>query len=133
MQRSSIPVMRLPARPYPVPEDFFRQEMWSAVTAMDRPAIIFLLPSDATLDSSAIDYLLRCSTSATAYDAEVAIVTASPEHRVLLELTRLSQVLPSFCSVVQAIDYLENSGRNGARFAEGPYSFNAGDQINVAA
>jgi hypothetical protein len=76
---------------------------------MLRPAIIFDLPPTTKLDSRAIDFLIECARDAVAHDAAVALSAASPEHQVLLDVTRISTVLPAFRSVEEATAYLEQS------------------------
>jgi anti-anti-sigma regulatory factor len=122
MNRSSIPVKRLPERPTSLRANAFRQEVRHTITAMLRPAIIFDLPANAKLDGPAIDFLIRCAHDAAAHDAEVALAAPSPEHQVLLEVTRLSRVLPAFRSIEEATAYLEKGAKPAAaeKFAPSP-------------
>ena len=76
---------------------------------MPHPAIIFELPPTIKLDGPTIDFLIKCVRDAVAYDAEVAVVAASPEHQLLLELTRLASVLPAFRSVEEATAFIDKS------------------------
>lgn len=108
---SSIPVKRLPEKPSSLRGNAFRREVRHAITTMLRPAIIFDLPATAKLDGHAIDFLIRCAHDAAAHDAEVALSAASPEHQVLLDVTRLSGLLPAFRSIEEATAYLEKSGK----------------------
>jgi hypothetical protein len=87
---------------------------------MLRPAIIFDLPPTARLDGAAIDFLIRCAREAAAHDAEVAVVAPSSEHRVLLDVTRISCVLPAFRSIEEATAYLEKPGKptDAEKFAD---------------
>lgn len=76
---------------------------------MLRPAVIFAVEPTAQLDSSAIDFLIRCARDAVAHDAAVALAVASPVHQLLLDVTRISHVVPAFRSIEEASAYLEAS------------------------
>ena len=104
---TNIPVKQLSQGSAAIADSFLR-EVRDTVRAMLRPAMIFELPAGARLDSFAIDFLIRAASEAATYDAEIAIVATSPEHRLLLDVTRFSNVLPVFRSLEEALAHLEN-------------------------
>ncbi|MGA8149641.1 MAG: STAS domain-containing protein [Terriglobales bacterium] len=117
----SIPVKRFPEKPNSLRRNAFRRELRHAISAMLRPAVIFDLPPTTKLDGPAIDFLIQCALAAAAHDAEIAVAAASPEHRVLLEVTRLSCLLPAFRSIEEAIAHLEKFGKPAAeKFSQSP-------------
>jgi len=87
------------------------EKVREAVRAMLRPAIILELPATTRLDSLAIDFVIRSAAEAATYDAEVALVATSQEHRLLLDVTRFSSVLPVFGSAAEAVAHLERELR----------------------
>jgi hypothetical protein len=107
----SIPVKRLPTSLARLHEDALRREVREAIASMSRPAIIFNLPPTAKLNASGIDFVIRCCRDAAEYDADVAVVAANPEHRILLEVIQLTRVVPAFWTVEEAAAYLSNSNR----------------------
>ncbi len=104
---TKIPVKQLSQGSAAIADSFLR-EVRDTVRAMLRPAMILELPAGARLDSFAIDFLIRAASEAATYDAEIAIVATSPEHRLLLDVTRFSNVLPVFRSLEEALAHLEN-------------------------
>jgi anti-anti-sigma regulatory factor len=106
MQEIIIPVMQLP-QGNAAGADSFLLEVRHTVRSMLRPAVILEVPANARLDSFAIDFVIRSASEAATYDAEIALVATSPEHRLLLDVTRFSNVLPVFSSVEEAVAHLE--------------------------
>jgi anti-anti-sigma regulatory factor len=111
IEKSSIPVKRLPASLTRLRQDSFRKEVRQAITSMPRPAIILDLSATVKLDATGIGFVIRCARDAAEYDAEVAIVASNPEHRVLFEVIQLTRVVPAFCTVEEAADYLGKSDK----------------------
>jgi len=85
----------------------FRHEVEKIVCQMLRPAIVFQLQAATRLDAERLDFLIRCARLAADHDAEVAIAAPNAQHQVVLEVTRLSSVLPTFGSVEEATTYLD--------------------------
>ncbi len=110
MPETMISVKRIPQSNAPGADSFFL-EVREAVRAMLRPAIILELPATTRLDSLAIDFVIRSAAEAATYDAEVALVATSQEHRLLLDVTRFSSVLPVFGSAAEAVAHLERELR----------------------
>jgi len=107
MSPSGAAVKQLPEKLNPARCRAFRHEVEKSVSAMLRPAIIFQLPASARLDAARLDFLIRCARVAAEHDAEVAIAAPNAQHQVVLEVTRLSSVLPTFVSVEEATAYLD--------------------------
>jgi hypothetical protein len=76
---------------------------------MLRPAIVLDLPPAFQLNSKALDFLLGCAREVAGHDAEVALAATNTDHRVVLELTRISSVLPTFSSIREAVAYMEKA------------------------
>ncbi len=112
MPDESVTVKRLPQSLLFLRDDVFRRELRQAISATSRPAIIFDLPAAVRLDGPVIECLIRYAHEAVEHDAEVALVVANPEHRVLLEVTRLSRVLPVFGSTEEAVAFLGRSRKS---------------------
>ena len=98
---------QLPEKLNPVRCRAFRHDVAKAMAEMIRPAIIFQVPPSARLDAPHLDFLIHCARVAADHDAEVAIAAPNGEHQVLLEVTRLSSVVPTFPSVEKAAAYLD--------------------------
>jgi len=115
MEGSQIPVKRLPDRLAGGRGlTSFQRDVRLAIEAMQRPAIVFDLPAAATLDSDAIDFLIWCALDAVGRDAQVALAAANAEHRTVLEMTRLSSIMPTFPSIDEAVLHLQKTGCHSA-------------------
>ena len=106
-------VKQLPEASVPQRERAFRKEVCRAIASMLRPAIIFDLPPQLTLDGPAIDFLIRCVRDAAEHDAQVILVAANPEHQVLLEVTRLDCLLSVFPTIDEAVSHLKKCSEAG--------------------
>ena len=100
---SEVVVVRVPERPDGRVGRAFRRGLRRTVAQMLRPAVVLELPLTFQLDNGALDFLLGCAREAAGHDAEVAIAATSAHHRVVLELTRISSVLPTFSSIEEAV------------------------------
>lgn len=87
----------------------FRRRLRRTVTQMLRPAVVLDLPPAFQLDNEALDFLLGCAREAAGHDAEVALAAPNAHHRVVLELTRISSVLPTFSSIPDAVAYMNKT------------------------
>ena len=79
-----------------------RKGFLAALRISGRPVMVDL--SDcSTLNHDDIDLLLDCVAHATGRDTELLLVAGSRGNRVLLEVTRISTVVPVFNSVEEAV------------------------------
>jgi hypothetical protein len=65
-----------------------------------------------TLDHEDIDLLLECVAQAAGRDTKVLFVAGSRVNRVLLEVTRISSIVPVFNSVKEALAYPQIAAEN---------------------
>ena len=68
-----------------------------------RSSLILDCSGCSTLNHEDIGLLLECLAQVTGRDTEVLLVAGSPVNRVLLEVTRISSVVPVFNSVAEAL------------------------------
>lgn len=79
------------------------------------------------LNHEDIDLLLECVAQVAGRDVEVLFAAGSRANRVLLEVTRISSLVPVFDSVQEAQDHLQmaaegNAGDQHATQSQGPWS-----------
>ena len=106
---SEAVVARVPERPEGRVGRWFRRRLRRTVTQMLRPAVVLDLPAAFQLDNEALDFLLGCAREAAGHDAEVVLAAPNANHRVVLELTRISSVLPTFSSIQEAVAYMDKA------------------------
>ena len=81
-----------------------RRDLLSALRVSGSPVIVNF--SDCgTLNHEDIDLLLECVGQAAGRDTKVLFVAGSRANRVLLEVTRISSLVPVFESVKEALAY----------------------------
>ncbi|MGD0569206.1 MAG: hypothetical protein ABSA78_12435 [Candidatus Sulfotelmatobacter sp.] len=81
-----------------------RKDLLIALRSSGSPVIVDF--SDCrTLNSEDIDLLLECVAQAAGRAAKVLFVAGSRVNRVLLEVTRISSLVPIFNSVEEALAY----------------------------
>jgi hypothetical protein len=81
-----------------------RKDLLNALRISGSPVIVDF--SDCgTLNHEDIDLLLECAAQATGRDTQVLFVAGSRVNRVLLEVTRISSLVPVFNSVKEALAY----------------------------
>jgi hypothetical protein len=79
-----------------------RNELLSALRLSESPVILDLSGCH-TLNHQDIDLLLECVAQVAGRDTEVRFVAGSSENRVLLEVTRISSLVPVFSSLPEAL------------------------------
>jgi hypothetical protein len=79
-----------------------RKSMLAALRIAQSPVIIDLSPCPA-LHPEDIELLLACIAQVTGRDTELFFVAGSPVIRVLLDLTRISTLVPVFDTVQEAL------------------------------
>jgi hypothetical protein len=67
-----------------------------------------------TLNHDDIDLLLECVAQVAGRDAQVSFVAGTRTNRVLLEVTRISSLVPVFNSVVEALAHTQIAAENAA-------------------
>ncbi len=79
-----------------------RKELLKALRVSGAPVIVDLSGS-STLNHEDIDLLLECTAQVVARDTQVRLVADSRVNRMLLEVTRISSLVPIFNSVEEAL------------------------------
>ncbi len=81
-----------------------RKELLSALRASGSPVIVDF-SNCQSLNHEDIDLLLECVAQVVGRDMEVFFVAGSRVNRVLLEVTRISSLVPVFDSLKEALAY----------------------------
>jgi hypothetical protein len=81
-----------------------RKDLLIALRASGSPVIVDF-SSCGTLNHEDIDLLLECVAQAAGRDTKVLFVAGTRVNRVLLEVTRISSLVPVFNSVREALAY----------------------------
>jgi hypothetical protein len=88
-----------------------RKDLLSALRISGSPVIVDLSGCH-TLNHEDIDLLLECAAQVAGRDTQVLFVAGSRVNRVLLEVTRISSVVPVFNSIKEALAYPQIAGEN---------------------
>ena len=105
--------------PFPCTSSFadrraLRRDLLSALRVSGSPVIVDF--SDCrSLNHEDIDLLLECVAQATGRDTKVLFVAGSRANRVLLEVTRISSLVPVFDSLQEALAYPQVRAGDEAR------------------
>ncbi len=102
--------------PFPCGSDFadrrgLRKDLLVALRVSGSPVIVDF-SSCGTLGHADIDLLLECVAQAAGRDTKVLFVAGSRVNRVLLEVTRISSLVPVFNSVREALAYPQIAAEN---------------------
>jgi hypothetical protein len=105
--------------PFPCGSDFpdrrgLRKDLLIALRVSGSPVIVDF-SSCGTLNHEDIDLLLECVAQAAGRDTKVLFVAGSRVNRVLLEVTRISSLVPVFNSVREALAYPQIAAENDAK------------------
>jgi len=105
--------------PFPCGSSFadrrgLRKDLLIALRVSGSPVIVDL-SSCGTLGHEDIDLLLECVAQAAGRDTKVLFVAGSRVNRVLLEVTRISSLVPVFNSVREALAYPQIAAENDAK------------------
>ena len=79
-----------------------QKDLRNALCVSESPVIVDLT-GHLTLDHEDIDLLLDCAAQEVGRDTRLLLVAGSPVVRVLLEVTRISSLVPVFDSVEEAL------------------------------
>jgi hypothetical protein len=90
-----------------------RNELLSALSVSGSPVIVDF-SACRTLNHDDIDLLLECVAQVAGRDTQVLFVAGSRVNRVLLEVTRISSLVPVFNSVKEALAYPRIAPENDA-------------------
>jgi hypothetical protein len=106
--------------PFPCGSSFadrrgLRKDLLIALRVSGSPVIVDL-SSCGTLRHEDIDLLLECVAQAAGREAKVLFVAGSRVNRVLLEVTRISSLVPVFNSVDEALAYPRMAAENDAEY-----------------
>jgi hypothetical protein len=104
--------------PFPCGSSFadrrgLRKDLLTALRVSGSPVIVDL-SSCVTLGHEDIDLLLECVAQAAGRETKVLFVAGSRVNRVLLEVTRISSLVPVFNSVREALAYPQIAAGNDA-------------------
>jgi hypothetical protein len=90
-----------------------RKELLKALRVSGSPVIVDF-SGCRTLNHEDIDLLLECVAEVAGRDTQVLFVAGSRVNRVLLEVTRISSLVPVFNSVKEALAYPQIAAENDA-------------------
>jgi hypothetical protein len=104
--------------PFPCASSFadrraLRRDLLSALRISGSPVIVDFSECQ-TLNHEDIDLLLECVGQAAGRDTKVLFVAGTRANRVLLEVTRISSLVPVFDSVKEALAYPRVESENSA-------------------
>jgi hypothetical protein len=104
--------------PFPCGSNFadrrgLRKDLLIALRVSGSPVIVDF-SSCSTLNHADIDLLLECVAQAAGRETKVLFVAGSRVNRVLLEVTRISSLVPVFNSVREALAYPQIAAENDA-------------------
>jgi hypothetical protein len=104
--------------PFPCGSSFadrrgLRKDLLIALRVSGSPVIVDF-SSCGTLNHADIDLLLECVAQAAGRETKVLFVAGSRANRVLLEVTRISSLVPVFNSVREALAYPQLAAENDA-------------------
>ena len=88
-----------------------RRGLLIALRVSGSPVIVDL-SNCRMLNHEDIDLLLECTALAAGRDSKVLFVAGTRVNRVLLEVTRISSLVPVFNSVTEALAYPRSTGEN---------------------
>ena len=100
-----------PCAPNSSASRMLRRQVRSALRASELPIIIDLSHC-STLNREDVDLLLDCVAQGAGRDTQILLVAASNATQVLLEVTRISSLIPIFNSVEEALAYTKTVAPN---------------------
>ncbi len=102
-----------------------RKDLLNALRVSGSPVIVDL-SGFSTLNHEDIDLLLDCVAQVVGRDTQVLFVAGSRVNRVLLEVTRISSLVPVFNSVEEALAYPQIAAERRRRSTCEPISKSLG-------
>jgi anti-anti-sigma factor len=74
----------------------------------DRPCVVFDFSETRTIDSAAVDMLLRCMEEALKRNGDVKLAAVGPEVALILEMTKVSRLFETFDNLPDAVESFHN-------------------------
>jgi hypothetical protein len=108
-------ILSFPDPPIPAARRRLQRELINALTTSESP-VILNLAGRRTLDHDDVDLLLDCVAQAAGRDTQIFIVAGSRALRVLLEVIRISALVPVFNSIEEALS--DSANATDSSFAE---------------
>lgn len=104
MKLETLPMVKqFPDCPSSVECRAFLRDLEEGLAQLDRPQVVFDLSRIQRLNAVGIDLLLKCVIAVANRDGELKLAAPSPETALVLELTQVDSVLPSFPTVDEAM------------------------------
>ena|ERR1700691_6145823 len=104
-------ILPFPCAPTSAGRRALRKDLLSALRISGSPVIVDL-SGCPTLNHEDIDLLLECIAQVAGRDTELLMVAGTRGNRVLLEVTRISSLVPVFNSVKEALAYPQNAAED---------------------
>jgi hypothetical protein len=82
---------------------------------LSRSPVIVDASGCCSLNHEDIDLLLSCAAQVAGRDTQLLLVAGSLANQVLLEVTRISSLVPVFTSLAEALAYLQMTPENDAK------------------
>ena len=102
MKKTAATIVRFPCASTSTSRRALRNEFLNAIRVSETPLVIDF-SGCSTLNHKDIDLLLECAARVVGRDREVRFAAGSRVIRVLLEVTRISLIVPVFDSVDEAL------------------------------
>lgn len=113
MKASAGTVLPFPCASRSAGRRALRKELLRALRASGSPVIVDF--SDCgTLNHEDIDLMLKCAAQVAGRDTQLLFVSGSRATRVLLDVTRVSSLVPVFNSVTEALAYPQTGAASDA-------------------
>lgn len=104
MNPSAPLILHLPCGSSFIRRYAFRKDLLRGLRRSELPVVV-VVSGRQTLDCADINLLLDCVAQAAGQDTELLMVAGSAVIRILLDVTRVSSLVPVFESTAQAIAY----------------------------
>jgi hypothetical protein len=104
-------ILPFPCAPTSAGRRALRKDLLNALRVSGSPVIVDL-SGCPTLNHEDIDLLLECIAQVAGRDTQLLVVAGTRGNRVLLEVTRISSLVPVFNSVKEALAYPQNAAEN---------------------
>lgn len=108
-------VLPFPCAASPAGRRALRKGLLSALRGSQAPVIVDF-SACRTLNHRDIDLLLECVAQAAGRDPQVFLVAGSTVNRLVLQVTRISSLVPVFNSIEEALAYPQTAAENNAAY-----------------
>jgi anti-anti-sigma regulatory factor len=113
MNPGTTPILSFPSESSSARRRALRKDLLNAIR-LSESVVIVDLSNCRTLDYEDINSLLEYVAQAAGRDADLLFVAGSPVVRVLLDVTRISSLVPVFDSTAEALEYRRHSVVKGS-------------------